>query len=346
MPYTVKSSEKLRKAGSDTETKALLYLMNFGAHSDDIYYFVVDFFNDITGMDSMASRLWDIQSKGAHNVGPKAVGKELVTLFKNYVSSFPFEAYILFIGSVTSTLRKDSSLTVFDIGNIEDSAIELIKEGLNEEGTRKEYIDDASLTGENIDSFLNKVLFVIDDDKKPSEYVKAIIRQHPNIIPSEKVLDTIFNEIRNKQASKKNVSVVEGVVIETTDEALNYCRHLTNNEIRLMTLQRIINRDPLGRGIPPSFVNIYTAWPPESQREMLEDCQGALCRALFNKNAADGFWYLFENTYRLIVDYPDEPVQGLFTRIQAIPDCVSRCPDFDALSLKYFISVVKDGIQQ
>lgn len=56
-------------------------------------------------------------------------------------------------------------------------------------------------------------------------------------------------------------------MIETTDEALNYCRHLTNNEIRLMTLQRIINRDPLGQGIPPSFVSIYNTWPPERQRE-------------------------------------------------------------------------------
>lgn len=28
MSYTVKSSEKLRKSGAETETKALLYLMN------------------------------------------------------------------------------------------------------------------------------------------------------------------------------------------------------------------------------------------------------------------------------------------------------------------------------
>lgn len=37
MSYTVKSSEKLRKTGAETETKALLYLMNFMADSDDIY---------------------------------------------------------------------------------------------------------------------------------------------------------------------------------------------------------------------------------------------------------------------------------------------------------------------
>ena len=240
MSYTVKSSERLRKSGSEAETKALLYLMNFRPDSDDIYYFVVDFFNDLTGMDNMASRLWDVQSKGAHHVSPKAIGKELVTLFKNYMSPLTFEAYILFIGSVTGSLRKDSSLTTFGIVNVKDAAIEQIKLGLHEEGSAKEYIDSTDLTDENINGFLRKVFFVIDDGKKPSEYVKAIIRQHPNIIPEEKILNAIFNEIRDKQASKKNISSVEGIVIETTDEALNYCRHLTNNEIRLMTLQRII----------------------------------------------------------------------------------------------------------
>ena len=262
------------------------------------------------------------------------------------MSEFTFESYILFIGSVSGAFRKDSSLTVFGIENVKDTAIKLMKEGLIEEGKTKSYIDNAHLTDENIDSFLKSVLFVIDDDKQPREYVKAIIKQHPNIIPEDKVLDAIFNEIRDKQSSKKNISVVEGVVIETTDEALNYCRHLTNNEIRLMTLQRIISRDPLSQGIPASFIPIYAAWPPERQREMFEDCQGSLCRALFNKNAADGFWFLFENTYQLIVDHPNETVQQLFVRLQTLPNCVSRCPDFDAISLKYFISVVKDGIQQ
>ena len=128
MSYTVKSSEKLRKSGAETETKALLYLMNFRSDSDDIYYFVVDFFNDLTGMNNMATRLWDVQSKGNHNVGPKAIGRELVTLFKNYMSEFTFETYILFVGSVSGALRKDPSLTVFGIENAKDTAVKLIKE--------------------------------------------------------------------------------------------------------------------------------------------------------------------------------------------------------------------------
>ena len=71
-----------------------------------------------------------------------ALGKG-ITLFKNYMSSFRFNAYILFIGSVTGTVRKDPSISAFGIENIKDSAIELIKAGLCEEGVSKEYIDDA-----------------------------------------------------------------------------------------------------------------------------------------------------------------------------------------------------------
>lgn len=57
MPYTVKASEKTRKSGSDGETKALLYLMNFRSDSDEIHYFIVDFFNDLTGMDRFSAKL-------------------------------------------------------------------------------------------------------------------------------------------------------------------------------------------------------------------------------------------------------------------------------------------------
>ena len=56
MSYTVCSSEKLRKSGADAETKAMLYLMNFREDSSEMNYFVVDFFNDVTGMDRMGRK--------------------------------------------------------------------------------------------------------------------------------------------------------------------------------------------------------------------------------------------------------------------------------------------------
>ena len=72
-------------------------------------------------------------------------------------------------------------------------------------------------------------------------------------MPEDIILEAIFNEIRDKQSSKKNINNVEGITIETTEDALDYCRHLTNNEIRLLTLQRILNWSILEKGIPEAF---------------------------------------------------------------------------------------------
>lgn len=342
MPYTVRSSERTRSSGAEHETKALLYLMNLRSDSNEIHYFVVDFFNDLTGMDRFAENLWDVQSKGAKNNSPAAVGKELVTLFKNYLSDIDFKEYILFLGGVSSTVRVDDTLDIFDLSNVNPSALSKLKEGLKKEAEEKTYINDSDVTDSNIDDFLQKVTFVVDNNS-PSEYVKAIIKDHPDIIPEERILSAIFNEIRNAQSELKN-TVVEGVVIQTTDEVLRYCRHLTNSEIRLLALNRIINRNPVEKNsIPPSFLSIYTSWVPEKQRELLDGCVQTLCRALFNKNAASEFWNLFENIYSLIVANPTYTVQEIYQSLDT--QIRNASPDFDAVSLKYFISVVKDGIQ-
>ncbi|HDR8505455.1 TPA: hypothetical protein QC450_004882, partial [Bacillus cereus] len=129
MAYKVTSSERLRPSGAEYETKALLYLMNFRNDSNDIYFFIVDFFNDLTGMDRMGRKLWDIQSKGAKTSSPKAIGRELVTLFKNFRSELDFSYYLLFLGGVSNAVRIDNSLNIFDISNIKPTSINKIKEG-------------------------------------------------------------------------------------------------------------------------------------------------------------------------------------------------------------------------
>lgn len=75
MPYTVKSTEKTRKSCSDSETKALLYLMNLRSDSNEVHYFIVDFFNDLTGMDALSEKLWDIQSKASKTNSAKTIGR-------------------------------------------------------------------------------------------------------------------------------------------------------------------------------------------------------------------------------------------------------------------------------
>lgn len=342
MPYKVQSSEKLRKKASDTETKALLYLMNFYNDSDDIHYFIVDFFNDLTGMDRFSQKLWDLQSKGTSNSSASSIGRELVTLFKNYCSNFNFHKYILFLGGVPDTFRNDSTKDIFDKSNIKIKALTSLKKGLKNECLTKTYMDASLATDGRIDDFLNKVSFVIDN-KMPSEYIKSIIKIHSSLMPEDYVLTGIFNEIRDTQASKKHISVVEGIIIDTTDQALNYYRHLTNGEIKLFVLGRIINRNPFDQGCPLPFIPIYNQFPEEKRKEALDDCKIALTRALFNKNCADNFWMLFSYIYKLIFLNPNYGVEEIYQNLDM--KIASSCYDFDVLSLKYFISTVKEGIK-
>ena len=317
--------------------------MNFRRDSDKIHFFVIDVFNDVTGMDRFSENLWDVQSKGAKNNSPNAIGKGLVTLYKNYLSDLEFNEYILFLGGVSSAVRKDETQSVFDVSNITDAALIKLTRGLKLEAIEKSYVEIDDKTDQNINNFLKKVLFVVDN-KTPCEYVKAIIKDHPAIVPEDTILTAIFNEIRNAQSGLKN-SIVEGVIIQTASDVLHLCRHLTNNEIRMMVLQRIINRNPVERNImPPSFLSIYNAWPPEQRREKLDNCVQAVCRALFNKNAASAFWALFENVYTLIVAHPTDSVQEIYQSLNV--QTRNAQPDFDVISLQYFISIVKDGIQQ
>ena len=342
MPYTVCSSEKLRKSGADAETKAMLYLMNFREDSSEMNYFIVDFFNDVTGMDRMARKLWDVQSKASKTGSAKTIGRELVTLYKNYVSDLSFVDYIIFLGGVPDTFRKDATLSVFSTDNVNVKALKSLKAGLVEECEEKEYISVENITDVKITEFLKHVWFVIDD-KEPQEYIRQIIKKHPSIIPQDSELLVIFNEIRNKQAEKKN-SIVEGIINNSVDEVLSYGRYLTTNEIRLLVLQRIINADPLAKGIPEPFAEIYGKFLPESRKFMVEQCQSSLCRALFNKSAAQGFWSLFDKVYTLILEYPNTSVDILYSKLDT--EVIDACPDFDVLSLKYFIARVKEGILQ
>ena len=97
MKYTITSTEKTKMKASDSETKAMLHLMN---HYDEVYWFVIDFFNDVTGINSLGLSAWDIQSKSKKKLYGKEIGRDLVTLFKNYNSKLKFEKYIVFLFSV------------------------------------------------------------------------------------------------------------------------------------------------------------------------------------------------------------------------------------------------------
>nr|DAR10725.1 MAG TPA: hypothetical protein [Caudoviricetes sp.] len=341
MEYKIQSSEKTTASGAEYETKALLYLMNFSKDCKEVYYFVVDFFNDLTGVDRFSDKLWDVQSKGNKNTSPKQLGKELVTLLKNYISEINFESYIIFLGGVSNSVRIDNKITIFGIDNIKAKEIEKIKEGLVEESRKKGYIDESKITDKSIEDFLSKVSFVVDDKTK-CEYVKSIIEVNPIIIPDDIVLEQIFNQIRDAQSAKKNNGNIEGVTIRTTDEFLYYNRHLNVNEIRMMVLSRLVNNNIMQKGVPHSFIDIYSKFPQEIKKDKLEDCQLSIAKMLFDKNNADNFWKFFSNIYEVLSKNPNETIDILYRNLDR--RILNRMDLLDVVSVKYFMAIVKDGM--
>lgn len=342
MTYIVKSSERLRPAASETETKALLYLMNFREDSEEVYYFVVDFFNDLTGMSKLADKMWDVQSKGAKSPSPKMIGAELVTLYKNYLSDFEFSCFILFLGGISNAVRVDNHINSFGISNIKEEALKKIIDGLKEECLNKTYIDNSEIIDNKINTFLSKVHFVIDDKEK-SEYVKKIVRLNPTIMPKDDVLIAIFNEIMNAQASKKNNKVVEDITLTLPNEAISYGRHLSVTEIKMLVLNRILTQEVVGGRLPLSFTPIYNLYPEEKRKSMLEDCQLDFSKALFDSSSQDDYWKLFEGVYELVKDNPEDDINTIFNKLDV--ELKNRCRHFNVLSLKYFISKIKDGLE-
>ncbi|TKI54805.1 hypothetical protein E8L90_04760 [Brevibacillus antibioticus] len=341
MSYTIQSSEKTKSIGSDFETKALLYLMNFRDDSHEIHYFVIDFFNDLTGLDRLSNKSWDLQSKAAKKNFQGDIGKELVTLYKNYSSSFSFDHYILFLGGIADSIRLDNSKNIFDICNIKSQSLTKIENSLLKECIKKTYItaEKASLT--EIKKFLTRVIFVIDDKEK-SEYIKSIIKVNPLIIPSDTVLEQIFNQIRDVQSSKKNNNMVEGIVLQTKDEFIFYNRHLTNQEIKMMVLNRIINNNILQRGVTPSFIPVFNRIPATEQKDMLEDCQHSIARTIFDKNNSENFWNLFNDIYEIITSNKTLSIDLAYRLVNR--ELLEKLPFLNMISVIYFMAVIKDGI--
>lgn len=342
MSYTVKSSEHQRSRASDTETKALLYMMNCHYNSKEIYYFVIDFFNDLTGMDQWSSKMWDLQSKGSSTTSPKQIGRDLVTLYKNYCSQLIFDGFVLFLEKFPSTMLRDNKKSVFNLNNINRDGINKIQKGLIEECKKKEYIHSDWIKKDKINDFLGRVLFVVSSRSK-SEYIKKIVENHPNIIPSDEELDAIFNELRDIQSAKKNTRSIEGIQINSQDQCLEFGRHLTAGEIKLLVLGRIINKNPFEKGIPNSFLYILNNHPWERQKSLIEECRIALSRALFNVNLSDNFWKLFSDIYEIITK-AEEAVDIDFVFLNLDINVKKGCPDFDTLSLKFFIASVMEEV--
>ena len=304
--------------------------------------YIVDVFNDLVGSNNNATCLWDLQSKNAKS-GPKSIGKELVTLFRNYMSEFRshFVRQILFLGSVTGTVRRDESMVSFRYEDIKEAAQNNLRIGLKEELLSKAYIDNEWVTDGNIDEFLRNVEFVVVDRDNAS-YVRPLIGAASEKLVDDRKLTAIFNEVRDMQSSRKSITS-EGVELSLPHEVFKLGKHLSRKSILRLVLARIINRDPISSGIPTSFLSVYQSYPPEQAEEMLEDCQNALALQMFDKNAKEAFWDLFDRIIEIVTKNKMLDPEAVYNLIDS--DLLTKCVHLDPLSTQFFIAQIKDGLK-
>lgn len=339
MTYIVNSTEKTKGKASDFETRALLYLMALRKDSEEMNVFVIDFFNDVTSLNDDHQKLWDVQSKGEKNVSADKLGKELVTLFKNYVSLINFDYYILSVEGISDNILIDASVDEYKTSNIKSVWFEKVKNSLKAEALIKTYIDNSLVTDVNIASFLDNVI-IKENNHEKNHYIKLMAPISERNMPTDDYLDLIFKEIRDMQMSKKN-SLVEGEVIQNVSDFLNYERHIYKNEITLMVINRLVNSDIMNNSIPVSFMPELVGLQEIETRDLLEDCQLDSAKLLFNKNLSRLFWGFMNG----IIEEINSGVTNLNTiSSRVIASNNELCSQFDEISVKFFISNILEGL--
>lgn len=336
--YIFKTTEQNNAKANDFETKSLLYLMSFKSDSIDIETFFVDCFNDITGASCDLLKLWDVQSKNVASLTPKAIGKHLVTLFQNFISSFNFYEYILFIPKLKSNYLNDATLTEFEIDNFKDMS--KIRNGLEEEFKRRESLESLySIHDSQINDFLEQIYFVTDESSK-ANYIKNII-QFKSSVRDDNFFESIFNDVRSKQTELKNISI-HNKSVNSVSEVLKLNKHLTKRQLETLVINRIIGVELFKGRIPNDFIDVIKEKSKSERKDMVQYCNSNLARLIFDKNSNKRlFWQMLENI--LILSENKEDIYQILDIIKQgrIPKMINN--DY---TLLYLISMVQEGIEE
>ncbi|MDY0276703.1 MAG: hypothetical protein RBQ97_01325 [Acholeplasma sp.] len=345
--YKISATERNNEKSADFETRSLFHLLNYHADSSEIHFFVVDFFNDVSGVDRYSNRIWDIQSKGKF-VTATLLGNCLITLFKNYVSDFSsnFVSYILYVESISSRILIDKTILNFGIENVKSKEIKKVKQGLLDEAQSRTYIKEYGLSQEvlenKINEFLEIVTFVIDSKSK-SELIKDAITVDSSIYPSDSYLNNIFKQIRDIQASKKLTST-EGEILVSVYDFLKYSKYINAGQIILLITSRLINMDLTNDNkVPLSFVPYVRLKDEKEAKDFLEECRNDIYRMIFDKNNVSNYWMFFENVWKTVKDNLTCDIDALFNKLNMK---VYNLVPLDINSIKFFIALVKDGMRK
>lgn len=335
--YQFTTTERNNAKASEYETKSLFYLFGQHKESKNIEVFIVDCFNDVTGADSKVNKLWDVQSKGVASLNPKKIGKNLFTLFQNYISDIQFNSYIFFMPKLKEMYLKDENKETYGIDNFQDKYIDKIREGLKEEYNRrkKKYPEDNS-----INKFLLAVDFVMAKETK-EEYVKNITGFKPKVKLKEDFYNTIFEEVRDKQTALKNIDV-NNLEIMQAKEVLLLGKTLWKKEIDLLVINRMVGMDLFSdNAIPYEFIDEISSFDSEVRKDVIQECQSDIAKLLFNKNSRVTFWRFFGKLLSHKDDIKRQKPRKTFEQLKIEKVVIPKV--LGEMSVIYLIAALKGG---
>lgn len=335
--YKFTTTERNNEKASEYETKSLLYLFGCRKDSAEIEVFIVDCFNDVSGANKNIGRLWDVQSKGVSSLNPKKIGQASFTLFHNYLSDITFEHYILFMPKLKEMYLKDETKSHFYIGNFKEKYIGKVEEGLKTEYKERNEVE---ADEDEVKAFLKKIEFVIAGEEKEA-YIKRITSFKSNAELKEGFYDSVFDDIRNRQTSLKNINI-DGAEIMSAEEVLKFKKCLWKSEVDNLVITRILGMDLFNKKtIPISYIDELMHLDKEVRKDLIEDCQADIARLLFDKNGRIVFWRFFEKllSYKKEIarEIPSDIVKKLKMDGISIPRSINKN------SLVYLICALKEG---
>lgn len=335
--YTFKNTEQNNKKATDLETKSLLYLIGMHKEKQKIETITIDCFNDITGIDGLNIKLWDVQAKNHSILNPQKIGKSLITLLDNFESNIDFHEYILFIPKLESSYLINCQLNTYGISNIQQNTRTRIENGLKKEYKRVKKTD---LNNEILTDFLKEVVF-IHDSKKTTTYIKELTKFNSNRIKSEDFYLSIFNEIKGVQANLKN-SYIEGKTIQTISDVLTFNRHIKTQEIHTLIINRFVGGDLFdSRNTPNTFIEVLdTRQELQDKLDLIQECNSNISRSFFDKNNNKRFWMLIE---KIIESLNNNPKQNLNTIYSYTEDIANKLPFMNKESTLFLISIILNG---
>lgn len=338
MGYTFSNTEKTKKKGSEYETFAALYMLGVYPQKNKMQYILIDSFNDVSTATANISEIYDIQSKGYKNVFQGKIGGFLYTLYKNYQTDFPFKEFILFLETIKPEYL-ENDLKIFDFSNFKTSDAYKIKEGLYKEIEKREKETLTDEIKKNINTFLDRVIFVVNQSSKEEAVKKLLPIKVKKTFPDLFYI-SIFDEIRDKQSSLKNINI-ENQTIINAEEVLKFYKYITKKELDTLLINRVIGVELFQENIPFSFLKYIDE---NNRTDEIEDvilnCNKELALMLFNKNNKNNVWKLCFKIVEVVNNSPNSNYEDVF---KLIPEKMYLNSNISKDSTIYLISRIQEG---